>query len=68
MSRPQNSFEPFSTPKTSLLGPQKVKNDTKIKLKSNVRIERNKENESCSTKWEDPKIVVKTHPDPKIAH
>ena len=35
-------------PKNIPLGPQKVKNDLKIKSKSNVRIERNKENESCS--------------------
>ena len=46
---PQNSFEPHIEPKNSQLGSQKVKNDPKIKSKSNVRIERNKENESCST-------------------
>ena len=42
-------FEPFPNPKNRPLGPQKVKNDPEIKSKSNVRIERNKENESCST-------------------
>ena len=40
---------PTSTPKSSSLGPQKVKNDNKIKSKSNVRIEGNIENESCLT-------------------
>ena len=33
MSRPQNSFELFLNPKNSPLGPQKVKNDHKIKSK-----------------------------------
>ena len=65
---PKTVFEPFHSPKNSPLGPQKVKNDTKIKLKSNVRIERNKENESYSTTWEDPKIVVEPYPNQKIAH
>ena len=54
---PKTVFEPFHNPKNSSLGPQKVKNDPKIKPKSNVRIERNKENESCSTTWVDPKTV-----------
>ena len=43
------SFEPYPDPKNSPLGPQKVKNEPKIKVKSNVRIEGNIENESCST-------------------
>ena len=30
----------------------------KIESKSNVRIERNKENESCWTTWVDPRLVV----------
>ena len=30
-SRPKNSFEPYLNPKDSPLGPQKVKNDPKIK-------------------------------------
>ena len=46
MSRPKNSFEPFPNPQNSPLGPQKVKNDLKIKSKSKVRIERNKVNEN----------------------
>ena len=49
MRGPQNSFRTLPQPKNSLLGPQKVKNDPKIKSKSNVRIEGNIENESCST-------------------
>ena len=49
MSSPQTVFRPFSNSKNSPLGPQKVKNDPKIESKSNVKIERNKENESCST-------------------
>ena len=39
MSKPQNSFEPYPNPKNSRFGPQKVKNDPKIKSKSKVRIE-----------------------------
>ena len=41
----------FSNPtptQNSLLGPQKVKNDPKIKSKSNVRIEGTQVNKSCS--------------------
>ena len=34
-------FEHFPNPKNSPLGPQKVKNDPKIKSKANVRIGRN---------------------------
>ena len=42
-----------------------LKNDPKIESKSNVRIERDKENESCSTTWVDPKLVVEPYPNPK---
>ena len=62
-------FGPFPNPKNSPLWPQKVKklpqkvkNYPKIESKSNVRIERNKENESCSTTWVDPKSVVEPYP------
>ena len=41
--------EPHIEPKNSPLGPQKVKNDPKLELKLNVRIEVNKKNESCLT-------------------
>ena len=44
MSRPQNSFEPHIEPKNSPLSTQKIKNNPKIKSKSIVRIEGNKEN------------------------
>ena len=49
MNRLQNSVEPYPDPKNSPLGPQKVKNDHKIKSKLNVRFDRYKENKSCST-------------------
>ena len=35
---PKTVFEPYPNPKNSPLGLQKVKNDPKIKSKSNVRI------------------------------
>ena len=65
MRRRQKVFKPSPNPKNGPLGPQKVKNDPKIQSKSNVRIERNKENESCSTTWEDPKTVFEPYPNPK---
>ena len=46
---PKTVFEPFPDPKMSQLGPQKVENDPKIESKSNVRVDRNIKNESCST-------------------
>ena len=42
---PKQCLDPSQNPKNSPLGPKKVKNDPKIESKSNVRIERNKENE-----------------------
>ena len=44
MSGPQNSFEPHIEPKNIPLGSKKVKNNPKIKSKSNIRSEGNKEN------------------------
>ena len=38
LADPKKVFEPYPKPKNSSLGPQKVKNDPKIKSKSNVRI------------------------------
>ena len=35
---PKQFFNPFPTPKIAHLGPQKLKNDHKIKSKSNVTI------------------------------
>ena len=46
---PKTVFEPHIEHKKSPLGPQKVKDDSKIKSKSNVRIEGNKENENYCT-------------------
>ena len=49
MGDPKTVFGPFPNPKNSPLGLQKVKNDPKSESKSNVSIERNKENKNCST-------------------
>jgi len=65
MRRPQNSFWTLPQPKNSPLGPQKVKNNPKMKSKSNVRIERNKENVCYSTTC--PKIATKGPKKSKIA-
>ena len=65
---PKTVVEPYSNPKNSPLGPQKVKNYPKIKSKSNARIERNKANESYSTTWVESKTVFEPYPNPKIAH
>ena len=46
---------------------ENVKNDPKIKSKSNVRIEGNIENESCSTTWIDTKTVTNLTPTTKQA-
>ena len=54
-------------PKNSPLGPQKVKNDPKIKSKLNIRIEGNIENESCLTASVEPKIVFEPYPNPKYS-
>ena len=49
---------PNPNPKNSPFVWLKVKNDPKIKSKSKVRIERNIENESCST------TIFKSYPNP----
>ena len=46
---PKQFFEPHIEPKNSPLGPQKVKNNPKIKSKANVKNEGNNENEICCT-------------------
>ena len=46
---PKTLFESYPDPKNSLLGPQKVRNDPKIKWKSKVIVEENIENKSYST-------------------
>ena len=58
-------FEPFPDPKYRQSGPQKVKNDPKVKSKSNVRIEGKIETDSCSITRVDPKTVVKPILNPK---
>ena len=65
MSRSKNSFQTLLNLKNRPLGPQTDKKDPKIKSKSNVRIERNKENEICLTTWVDPKTVFEPFPEPK---
>ena len=65
MSRPKTVVEPYPNPKNSPLGPQKAKKDPKIKSKSNVRIERNKEKESCSTTYVHPNKVFEPYSNPK---
>ena len=44
---PKSVFETHPNPKNSPLGPQKVKNDPKIKKKKVGRIEENIENRIC---------------------
>ena len=82
MSRPQNFVWSLPQPQNSPLGPQqkplgpqkkplgpqKFKNDLKIKSKSNVRIERNKENKSCSTTRVDLETDFEPYTDTKKAH
>ena len=55
------------TPKQCLNPSQPPKIAPKIKSKSNVRIERNKENESCSITGGDLKTVVAPYSNPKIS-
>ena len=61
---PKTVFKPYTDPKNSPLGPQKVKNDPKIESKLNVWIEGNIENEGCSTTLLDPKTVAEPYSDP----
>ena len=65
MRRPQNSFWTLPQPQNSPLGPQKVKNGPKIKLKSKVWIEVKLENESISATWVEPKTVGEPYHNPK---
>ena len=68
MSRPKNSFEPYSDPKNSQLGPQKVENDPKIKSKSKVRIEENLKIKDVHLHKYNPKQFLNPTLTPKIAH
>ena len=65
MSRPQNSPWALTKPIKSSLGPIKVKNYSKIKPNSKVRIEGFIENESCSTTWAGKLKVFEPYPNPK---
>ena len=65
MIRPQTNLNLTPTLKIAYFLPQKVKNDHKIKSISNVRIEGNIKNGSCSTTRVDPKTVLKSYPTPK---
>ena len=58
-------FKSYPNPRNSPLGTWKVKNYHKIKSKSNVRIEGNIENESCSTTWVDHKTFFWSNLNPK---
>ena len=58
-------MNPTPTPKNSPCGSQKIKNDPKIKLKSNIRIDKNIQNESFSITWVDPKTVFEPFCNPK---
>ena len=58
MRRPKISFQPYSDPIKSPSGPQKGKNDPKIKSKSKVRIVENVEIKSSSSTLLDPKTVL----------
>ena len=57
---PKTFFEPNPDPKNSPLGPQKLKNEPKIKSNSNVRIEGIIENESCLITWDRAKNRFQT--------
>ena len=62
---PKTAFEPYPNPKHSRLGPQKAKNDPKIRPTINVRIQGNIENKSYSAIQVDPKNVLQPHTNPK---
>ena len=62
---PETVVEPYSDPQTSPLGPQKDKDDPKIKSNLYVRIQGIIENEHRSTTWVDPKTVFEPHIEPK---
>ena len=62
---PKTDIEPYSDSQTSPLGPQKDKNDPKIKSSLNVRIQGIIEIESCPSKWVDPETVFEPHIEPK---
>ena len=64
---PKIVFELYPNLKNSPLGPQKVKNNPKIKYKTNIRIDGNIQNENCSTTSVDHKTVFELFLNPKIS-
>ena len=54
---PKTVVKPYFDHKTNPLGPQKDKNDPKIKSNFNVTINGIIENENCSTTWVEPKTL-----------
>ena len=62
MSTPKKRFWTLPQTHKGPVGPQKAKNNSKIKLKLKVRFEGSIENKSCSSIWVDPK----SYPDLKI--
>ena len=64
---PKTVVKPYSNPKDSPLGTQKVKNDPKNESKSNIGIEGTLENKSCYSRWVDPKTVFEQYPDSKCS-
>ena len=61
----QNKISGLKKTKKMKVGPQKVKKEPKIRSNSKVRIERNIENESCSTTWVHPNTLFEPFPNPK---
>ena len=67
MGRLKKVFQHYADPKNISLGPQKVKNDPKIKSKSKVRIEGTIEKIFSSTSV-DGELLLNPTPNPKIAN
>ena len=63
---PKQLSNPTPTPKIVRWGPKR-KNGAKTKSKSNVRIQENIENESCSTTCVDTKTVIEPYSDHKTS-
>ena len=66
MSGPQNIFEPYLDPQICPLGPQKVKNNPKIKSKEKVRIEGTIEKKVVQLHEWTPYLIPGTIPRPQI--
>ena len=66
MSRPQNSFSALQQLQKNQLGPQKVKNNPKIKSKEKVRIEGTIEKKVVQLHEWTPYLIHGTIPRPQI--